>query len=63
MFALASARLSLASDFTLLRDVSYVMVWIALIAWLASAIGLVAALRQSFSTFARAPARISSRRK
>lgn len=63
MFALASARLSLASDFTLLRDVSYVMVWIALIAWLASAIGLVAALQRSFSTSTCAPARISARRK
>jgi tellurite resistance protein TehA-like permease len=63
MFALASARLSLASDFTLLRDVSYVMVWIALIAWIAAAIGLVATLWGNFCVFARVPARAVIRRK
>ncbi len=63
MFALASARLSLASDFTLLRDVSYVMVWISLIAWIATAFGLVAALWRSFLAFERVPSRIVRKRK
>jgi tellurite resistance protein TehA-like permease len=51
MFAIASGRLSLASDFTLLQSVSYVMVWIALIAWMGTTIGLVFALRRNY--FAR----------
>jgi tellurite resistance protein TehA-like permease len=62
MFALASARLSLASDFALLRDVSYVMVWIALIAWITTALGLVMALWRSFLAFERVP-RIARKRK
>lgn len=63
MFALASARLSLASDFTLLRDVSYVMVWIALAAWIAAAFGLAAALWGNFCEFVRVPSRAVIRRK
>lgn len=53
MFALASGRLSLASDFTLLQSVSYVMVWIAFLAWVATAIGLGKALWGSFSVSPR----------
>jgi len=63
MFALASARLSLASDFALLRDVSYVMVWIALVAWTVTALGLVAALWRSFHAFERVPSRTARKRK
>ncbi len=44
MFALASGRLSLASDFTPLGAVAYTMVWIALLAWLVAAIGLAGSL-------------------
>jgi tellurite resistance protein TehA-like permease len=47
MFALASGRLSLASDFTPLSAVAYTMVWIALAAWLVTAIGLAGAISRS----------------
>lgn len=57
MFALASGRLSLASDFTPLAAVAYTMVWIALIAWFLTAGGLAMTLRRSLST-----ARFSARR-
>lgn len=40
MYALASLRLSLASDFTQLQTLSYIMVWLALAAWLATSMGL-----------------------
>jgi tellurite resistance protein TehA-like permease len=63
MFALASARLSLASDFTLLHEVSYVMVWIAFVAWIATAVGLGAAMWENFCAFARVPSRAAIRRK
>jgi tellurite resistance protein TehA-like permease len=53
MFALASARLSLASDFELLQHVSSIMVWIALIAWAATAIGLARSMWGSFSASPR----------
>lgn len=43
MYTVASLRLSLASDFTLLHDVAEVMVWIALIAWLTTFIGMLRA--------------------
>ena len=49
MFALASGRLSLASDFTPLAAVAYTMVWIALAAWFLTASGLVIALWREFS--------------
>ena len=51
MYALASLKLSLAADFAPLRSVSLVMVWIALAAWGATAVGL---LRASWRGFAAA---------
>src|SRR3954454_8106069 len=49
MYALASLRLSLASDFPALREVALGMVWVALAAWGPTAIGLVLALWQSYT--------------
>jgi tellurite resistance protein TehA-like permease len=43
MYALASLRLSLAADFPPLRSISRAMVWIALAAWIATAVGLALA--------------------
>jgi len=48
MYALASLRLSLASDFPPLRAVSLAMVWIALAAWAATALGLAGATWRSW---------------
>jgi tellurite resistance protein TehA-like permease len=53
MYALASLRLSLASDFPPLRSVSLTMVWVALAVWLATAIGLVFASWRSYQRFTR----------
>lgn len=53
MYALASLRLSLAADFPPLRAISYSMVWVALAAWIATAVGLVTASRESFRDFER----------
>jgi tellurite resistance protein TehA-like permease len=53
MYALASLRLSLASEFTPLREIAGAMVWVALAAWAATALGLARAiwrdLRASFA--------------
>lgn len=49
MYALASLRLSLASDVPLLRTLSGAMVWVALGAWIATAAGLAWTLWRSFS--------------
>jgi tellurite resistance protein TehA-like permease len=54
MYALASLRLSLASDFPPLRSVSPAMVWVALAAWAATAIGLVVSSWRSWREFAGA---------
>ena len=54
MYALASLRLSLASDFPPLRSLSLAMVWIALAAWAATAAGLALASWRSWRTFATA---------
>ena len=54
MYALASLRLSLASDFPPLRSVSLTMVWIALAAWAATATGLALASWRSWRTFVAA---------
>lgn len=48
MYALASLRLSLASDFPPLHAVSLTMVWVALAAWAATAAGLVVATWRSW---------------
>lgn len=54
MYALASLRLSLASDFTQLKTLSYVMVWIALAAWLSTGIGLIMTCWRGLHAFNRA---------
>jgi tellurite resistance protein TehA-like permease len=48
MYALASQRLSLAADFSPLQAISHAMVWIAVAAWAATAIGLIVASWRSF---------------
>jgi tellurite resistance protein TehA-like permease len=48
MYALASLRLSLASDFPALRAVALAMVWVALAIWGGTAVGLVRALWRSY---------------
>lgn len=48
MYALASLRVSLAADFPALQSLSHAMLWIALIAWAATASGLAAASWRSF---------------
>jgi tellurite resistance protein TehA-like permease len=48
MYALASLRLSLASDFPPLRAVSLTMVWIALVVWAATFIGMLLSLWRSW---------------
>ena len=53
MYALASLRLSNAAGVSLLRTLSETMVWIALIAWITTAIGFIAASWQSWRDFAR----------
>jgi tellurite resistance protein TehA-like permease len=52
MYALASLRLSLASDFPPLRSVSLTMVWIALAVWAATFIGLILTSWRSFRVHA-----------
>lgn len=52
MYALASLRLSLATDFPPLHSVSLMMVWVALAAWLATAAGLARATWGSWREFA-----------
>jgi len=54
MYALASMRLSLASDYPPLRAVSLAMVWVALAAWFATAAGLAASTWRSWRQFAAA---------
>jgi tellurite resistance protein TehA-like permease len=56
MYALASLRLSLASDFPPLSAISRVMVWVALAAWAATAAGLAIASWRSFRDFKRSSA-------
>jgi len=57
MYALASLRLSLASDFAPLRTVSLAMVWVALAAWSATAFGLMLSSRASLLRFRTGAAR------
>ncbi len=52
MYALASLRLSLASDFPPLRAVSLTMIWIALAVWAATFIGLMLSSWRSFRAHA-----------
>lgn len=53
MYALASLRLSLASDFAPLRVLSLGMVWVALAAWAATAFGLLLSSWRSLRAFGR----------
>lgn len=48
MYALASLRLSLAADFMPLQSVSRAMVWVALCAWIATAVGLAMSVWRSY---------------
>ena len=48
MYALASLRLSLASDYPPLHVISLGMVWVALAAWIATAVGLTRATWRSW---------------
>ena len=52
MYALASLRLSLATDFPPLHSISLMMVWVALAAWLATAIGLACMSWRSWRDYA-----------
>jgi tellurite resistance protein TehA-like permease len=56
MYAVASDRLSLVAEVPALQSVSRAMVWIALAAWTATAISLIAASWRSAQAFAVAPA-------
>jgi tellurite resistance protein TehA-like permease len=53
MYALASLRLSLATDFPPLRSISHAMVWVALAAWAATGLGFAFASWRSFLEFTR----------
>lgn len=55
MYALASLRLSLASDFPPMHSVSQAMVWVALAAWTATALGLALATWRSRRGFGVVP--------
>ena len=57
MYALASLRLSLASDFPPLHSISNAMVWVALFAWAVTAAGLASASWRGFREFARSSSR------
>jgi tellurite resistance protein TehA-like permease len=54
MYALASLRLSLATDFPPLHMISLAMVWVALAAWVATAIALTGSSWRSFHVFTAA---------
>ena len=54
MYALASLRLALATDFPPLHSISLMMVWVALAAWAATAIGLARATWRSYREFVTA---------
>ncbi len=51
MYGVASLRLSLAAELPTLKTISAAMSWIALAAWLATALGLVFACRQRYQSF------------
>ncbi len=55
MYALASLRLSLASEFAPLRTVAEAMVWIALAAWAITAASFVIASWHSFASHEAVP--------
>ncbi len=51
MYALASLRLSLATDFPPLRSISHAMVWVALAVWAVTGFALASASWRSFREF------------
>jgi tellurite resistance protein TehA-like permease len=51
MYALASLRLSLASDFLPLRAISLTMVWIALVVWAMTFVGMMWTTCRSWRTY------------
>ena len=53
MYALASLRLSLATDFSPLRTISQAMVWVAFAAWATTGFAFVLASFRSFRDFVR----------
>ena len=53
MYALASLRLSLATDFPPLMSISHAMVWVALAAWVTTGLAFVVASWRSFREFTR----------
>jgi tellurite resistance protein TehA-like permease len=55
MYALASLRLSLAGDFPPLHAISLAMVWVALAAWAATALGLAVSSWRSWRAEAAVP--------
>jgi tellurite resistance protein TehA-like permease len=56
MYALASLRLSLTSDFLPLKRLAQAMVWVAFAAWIATAGGMAAAAWRSYGATAPAQA-------
>lgn len=60
MYALASLRLSLATDFPPLRSISNAMVWTALAAWATTAGAFLFASLRSFREFRKMPGAIKS---
>lgn len=53
MYALASLRLSLATDFPPLKSISHAMVWVALAAWTTTGFAFASASWRSFRDFTR----------
>jgi tellurite resistance protein TehA-like permease len=51
MYALASLRFSRVTGFPPLRDLSYGIIWVAVAAWVATSVGLVAATWRHFRQF------------
>jgi tellurite resistance protein TehA-like permease len=51
MYGVASLRLSLAAELPALKTISATMMWVALAAWIATALGLVLACRQRYQSF------------
>ena len=54
MYGVASLRLSLAAELPALKTVSGAMTWVALAAWIATALGLVLACRRRYQNFDQA---------
>jgi tellurite resistance protein TehA-like permease len=54
MYGVASLRLALAAELPALKTISAAMVWVALAAWIATALGLALACRQRYQSFDQA---------